>query len=325
MTAQSPTSTALAVPSDSHSLMSAPGDFGPEHMRIVRDAFAPTASQAEFEVMWAGAKARRLDPVRKQIHFVKRKSRRDGQWVEQWTSIVAIDGFRAIAEGTGKYDGQDEPEYEYADDGRLLLARVRIYRRDISRAFVGVARWNEYVQTNQDGTPSATWGKMEHTMLAKCAEALGLRKAFPEPLAGIYTGDEMAQADNVAPLAAQWARAEHPAPPPAKALAQGGRQESRGASPPQPRVSDQVIDARSRWSDPDDGGDIGTEQALAASPDPRDRALVYKWRIAGSETDAEFTAIEADLAADMHPGLKADMLRLVGERRAETGKQGGVA
>jgi phage recombination protein Bet len=174
----------------------APGDFGPEHMRIVREAFAPSASQAEFEVMWAGAKARRLDPVRKQIHFVKRKQKVDGQWVERWTSIVAIDGFRAIAEGTGLYDGQDEPEYEYDEENRLVLARVRVWRKDISRPFVGVARWNEYVQTTQDGSPTQTWQKMEHTMLSKCAEALAHRKAFPEPLAGLYTGDEMAQADN---------------------------------------------------------------------------------------------------------------------------------
>lgn len=182
-TAMTVTSGAEIVRDGDHAL------WGEEHMRIVRDAFAPTASPIEFMVMWAGAKSRGLDPVKKQIHFVKRWD--DMRGCDVWSSQVSIDGFRAIAEATGKYDGQDEPEFSRDPEDGFLIAKVRVYRKDVGRPFVGVAMWPEFAQTKKNGDPVFMWKKMPYHMLAKCAEALALRKAFPEQLAGLYTPDEM--------------------------------------------------------------------------------------------------------------------------------------
>jgi hypothetical protein len=89
---------------------------------------------------------------------------------------------------------------------------VSVWRKDIGRAFVGEARWDEFVQTKKNGDPTHMWRKMSHTMLAKCAEAQALRKAFPQKLGGLYSDDEMAQAENDRDAAAP-ARMQRPAPP----------------------------------------------------------------------------------------------------------------
>ena len=174
--------------------------FTSEQRKMIRDTYAPGATDSEFAVLMEIAKAKRLNPLTGQIHFVRRWT----QEGDRWSCQTGIDGFRAIAADTGLYDGQDEPEFTYHETldqrtGAVIgkrpeTARVRVYRKDVSRPFVGVAHYEEYVQRKKDGSPNKMWAEKPHIMLGKVAEALALRRAFPEDLGGLNAPDEMGEA-----------------------------------------------------------------------------------------------------------------------------------
>lgn len=166
-------------------------EFSTEQISLIKSQIAPKATDDELKLFIYQAKRTGLDPLARQIYAIHR--RQNG--VEKMTIQTSIDGFRVIAERSGDYAGQDEPVFE--DNGSLIKATVKVYRfRGETRycAAVGVAYWNEYVPM-YNGKPSGLWEKMPHTMLAKVAEALALRKAYPQDLSGLYTAEEMNQAD----------------------------------------------------------------------------------------------------------------------------------
>jgi phage recombination protein Bet len=198
-------STALAIHQDAPVALAA-GTFSREQMELLKRTVAAGTSDDEFALFAEVCRSTGLNPFQRQIYAIMRQvSVKDdrGNWSKQnrMTIQTGIDGYRLIAARTGLHAGTSDAEYgPESDKGWPQWARVTV-RKLLPNGgiadFTATARWDEYVQTTKDGNPSGQWPKMPYLMLAKCAEALALRKAFPAELSGVYTSEEMSQADSV--------------------------------------------------------------------------------------------------------------------------------
>ena len=171
----------------------------PERIDLLKRTVAVNATDDELALFLHTCQRTGLDPIARQIHFVKRKAfnTETKQWEDRGTIQMGIDGFRVIASRTGELAGIDDPVFEM-DGGVPIKATVTVYRfvNGEKCAFSASARWSEYVQTTKEGVPTRFWKKMPFGQLGKCAESLALRKAFPADLSGMYTREEMGQAEN---------------------------------------------------------------------------------------------------------------------------------
>jgi phage recombination protein Bet len=165
---------------------------------LIQSNIIPNGTPKEQVAVFARVCAEQnLSPFSKQIHLVPRGGK--------YTIQTAIDGFRAIAERTGVYAGNDDykfngdqSEYALINQGikQPTTATATVYKiiGGLRCPFSATVRWEEYYPGKQLGF---MWDKMPFLMLGKCAESLVLRKAFPEALSGLYTNEEMAQVTEV--------------------------------------------------------------------------------------------------------------------------------
>lgn len=164
--------------------------FKPAELDLITSTVAKGASKAELDLFLYVASVRGLNPLTRQIHWVKRG--------DSGTIQTGIDGFRLIAQRTGQYAPSGKStQFEIDKNGRLVSATV--YGNKIMSGtafeFSATAYYDEYAPKMPNGQVFPMWQKMPRTMLEKCAEAKLLRKGFPEELSGLYSDEEMHQAD----------------------------------------------------------------------------------------------------------------------------------
>lgn len=158
-----------------------------DQLDLIKRTVANGATADELKLYLFDCARQGVHPLDRLVHFTKRAGK--------YTPITSIDFMRIRAADTGEYAGSDDAVIDMGPlNETLRSASVTVWRLVQGQrcSFTATARWAEYKPEQND----FMWKKMPATMLAKCAEALALRKGFPRQLAGLYAKEEMDQADS---------------------------------------------------------------------------------------------------------------------------------
>lgn len=305
-------------------------------MEAVRNAMKsslyPGATDEAVDMILAYCTARRLDVMTKPVHLVPMwipEKKRDGQVITPGgmrdVVMPGIGTYRIDAHRTTEYAGQDEAEFgptvtrAFRDENRSVevsfpeWAKVTVYRmaHGIRVPYSAKVFWLEAYSTAGKNTdaPNAMWRKRPFGQLEKCAEALALRKGFPEAVGSEPTAEEM---EGKGFIDADFARVDTPASTNGSAGAGGVAMPTAKPAPAAtsapaaaaPAATAPTTDAP-QASDPQASEPPGIHVADGAK-----RMLLVKAKQAGYFTEEELLAKFPSIRADNLNAVLADLRRI---------------
>ncbi len=158
--------------------------FDEAQVELIKNSICKGASNEELQFFIYACQRTGLDPFARQIYSVPRGGQR--------TIQTSVDGFRLIADRSGKYAPGKEPTFVYDKNGNLESATAFVMKQTRDGTWHEISANAHYSEYN---AMTPLWKKMPRAMLSKCAECLALRKAFPAEMSGIYGQEEMDQAN----------------------------------------------------------------------------------------------------------------------------------
>lgn len=153
--------------------------FNSEQVDLIKRTIARDATPDELAMFFHQCNKTGLDPIAKQIYFVKYAGKVSVQ--------TAIDGYYLIAHRSGAWMG-NKTDLIY-DEHHNVIAATCTVKKLVSPGNVG--EFSATCLMKEFRKDQGLWKNMPSRMLEKCAESAALRKAFPNELSGTYTREEM--------------------------------------------------------------------------------------------------------------------------------------
>ncbi|MCG5431199.1 recombinase RecT [Mycobacterium sp. MYCO198283] len=178
------------------------------------------ATEADLRLLYHYTARTGLDPFTKQVYMVSRRTkikvrvqnpdtgneRIEERDVDKFTVQVGIDGWRVIGtraarregvrvghddvlwrgKGTGWIDYWDKDEHGGPPSACKYTVEFDGVRVSATCSY---AEYVQLTRINNEWVPNSMWSKMPANQLAKCAEALAWRKAFPADYSGLVLED----------------------------------------------------------------------------------------------------------------------------------------